>query len=176
MLDKGAIDGRDGGDSRIGCRLGALKRLALREVTRVTIPDVVRKYVDAFGNRDVEGCVESFGSTGTYSDPGTPHPLPRHEISEHFAGVFVAFPDLACETVALDRIAENRVVWRWVVRGTNTGSYRGAAPTGRQVVLPGCEFIEVEDNLIHSVEGYFDRLTLMAGLGLVPSRPAPAST
>ncbi|MHB8614118.1 MAG: ester cyclase [Candidatus Dormibacteraceae bacterium] len=143
-------------------------------MAQVTIPDVVRKYVNAFGDRDVMGCVESFGPDGTYSDPGTRQPLSREEIKEHFAALFVGFPDSTCETVALDRIVENRVVWRWVVRGTNTGSFRGAAPTGRQVVLSGCEFIEVQGGLIHRVEGYYDRLTFMAQLGLVPSQPAPA--
>lgn len=148
----------------------------LWEVTRVTVPDVVRKYVDAFANRDVEGCVESFGSDGTYRDPGTPQPLSRGDIKEHFAALFVGFPDSTCETVALDSIAENRAVWRWIVRATNTGSFRGAVPTGRPVVLPGCEFIEVRDGLIHRVEGYFDRLTFLAQLGLAPSQAAPTSS
>ncbi len=138
----------------------------------MTIPEVVRKYVGAFASRDVEGCVQSFASDGTYSDPGTPQPLSRDEINEHFAALFVGFPDATCETVALDPLAENRTVWRWIVRATNTGSFRGAPPTGRPVVLPGCEFIEVRDGLIHRVEGYYDRLTFLAQLGLVPSPPA----
>jgi steroid delta-isomerase-like uncharacterized protein len=142
----------------------------------VTIPAVVRKYVDAFANRDVEGCVQSFASDGTYSDPGTPQPLSREEISEHFAALFVGFPDATCETVSLDPIGETRAAWRWIVRASNTGSFRGVAPTGRPVVLPGCEFIEVRDGLIHRVEGYYDRLTFLAQLGLAPSQPAPAPT
>ena len=34
--------------------------------------------------------------------------------------------------------------------------------------LPGCEFIEVRQGLVQRVEGYFDRLSMLRQLGLVP--------
>lgn len=144
--------------------------------TEATIPDVVRKYVDAFAKRDVEGCVQSFASDGTYSDPGTPRPLSREGINKLFAALFAGFPNATTETVALDPIAKNRAVWRWILRATNSGSFGGVAPTGRPLVLPGCEFIEVRDGLIRRVEGYYDQLTFLAQLGLAPGQPAATPT
>lgn len=141
----------------------------------MTIPDVVRTYIDAFGSRNVDGCVGSFAPDGTYSDSGTAQPLSGEAISEHFATLFIGFPDATCETVALDPISDHLAAWRWIVTGTNTGSFRGMKPSGRRVVLAGCEFIEVRDALKDRVEGYYDRLTFLAQLGLAPGQPSVAA-
>jgi steroid delta-isomerase-like uncharacterized protein len=141
------------------------------------IPDVVRRYVDAFAARDSAGCARCFAPDGTYSDPTyAPEPLRPDAIRKQFGNVFDAFPDAATETVGLHLIAEQMVVWRWIIRGTNTGPYAGRPATGRQIELPGCEFIEVRDGLIQRVEGYLDRLTLLAQLGLAPAPARPSST
>jgi hypothetical protein len=36
-------------------------------------------------------------------------------------------------------------VWRWVLNGTNSGSYRGQHPTDRDITVPGYGFIEIRD-------------------------------
>jgi steroid delta-isomerase-like uncharacterized protein len=146
------------------------------EVTVVEIPASVKTYVDAFSRRDVDACFDTFAPDGTYSDPGTAQPLSGQASKEHFAGFFAGFPDATCETVGLDPISKDLWAWRWILHGTNTGSYRGLPPTGRSVVLPGCEFIEVRGDKVHRVEGYFDRLTLLGQLGLAPSPPARPAT
>jgi predicted ester cyclase len=79
-------------------------------------------------------------------------------------------------TVALDAISDNVLVWRFIIRGTNTGSLRGLPPTGRRVEVPGCEFIEVYGDRIRRVQGYIDRLTMLNQLGLAPSSPTTQAT
>jgi steroid delta-isomerase-like uncharacterized protein len=145
-------------------------------VTIVEIPEIVRTYVDAFSRRDVDACFDTFAADGTYSDPGTAQPLSGQAFNEHFAGFFAGFPDAKCETVGLNPISEHLWVWRWVLRGTNTGTYRGLPSTGRTLVLPGCEFIEVRVGKIQRIEGYFDRLTILGQLGLAPSPPARSAS
>lgn len=66
-------------------------------------------------------------------------------------------------------ITEDLAVWRWILRGTNTGSYRGFPPTGRSVILTGCEFIEVRAARVQRVECYFDRLSLLQQIGAIPA-------
>ncbi|MHB1535685.1 MAG: ester cyclase [Acidimicrobiales bacterium] len=134
------------------------------------LPEIVQAYVDSFNPAGLEVWVETFGPEGTYSDPGTPAPLARQELREYFAGLFDGFPDATIETVSLDLISPNLSVWRWVLRGTNSGSYRGLPVTGRLVTLAGCEFIEVRGGKIHRVDGYFDRLSMLAQLGIAPGR------
>jgi steroid delta-isomerase-like uncharacterized protein len=139
------------------------------------IPRVVKDYVDAFARADVDACAGAFAPDGTYSDPGTAGRLSGPAIGEHFAAFFGGFPDVTCETVSLDPVTEHAWVWRWIVRGTNTRSYRGLPVTGRPLILPGCEFIEVRADKLHKVDGYFDRLTILGQLGLAPSPPAASA-
>ncbi|HEX6482684.1 MAG TPA: ester cyclase [Ktedonobacteraceae bacterium] len=69
-------------------------------------------------------------------------------MKDLFGEYFTGFPDPTCETVAVHAITEDLAVWRWVVHGTNTGSFRGLPPTGRSVVLRGCDFIAVREGLV----------------------------
>lgn len=139
------------------------------------IPQVVHDYVDAFARADVAGCAGVFMADGTYSDPGTGVPLSGQALRDHFAAFFGGFPDARCETVSLDPVTEHVAAWRWILRGTNTGPYRGIPATGRSLTLPGCEFIEARSGKLHRVDGYFDRLTILAQLGLAPGQAAPAA-
>ena len=133
------------------------------------IPEVVVTYVEAFSSSDLERCVATFAHDGIYSAPGTPGPLARQQIEEHFRGVFARYPGAAWETVALDALSDDTCVWRWILRATHTGS-NGAPPAPeRRLTLAGCEFITVRAGKIHRVEGYFDRLGVLEQLGASPS-------
>jgi steroid delta-isomerase-like uncharacterized protein len=140
------------------------------------IPQIVRSYVEAWSAADLDGYLAAFAPDGTYSDPNLPEPTLAHGLKEHFAGFFAGFPDASCETVALDAISDNVAVWRFIIRGTNTGSFRGLPPTGRRMEVPGCEFIEVRGDSIRRVHGYIDRLTVLNQLGLAPSSPTGPAT
>ena len=134
------------------------------------IPQIVSTYIDAFCRRDAEACLATLAPDGTYSDSVTAQQaLSGQAIKELFSGFFAGFPDATTETVALHTITADLAVWRWIVRGTHTGSFHGLPPTGRSVIVPGCEFIEVRTGKLQRVEGYFDRLSIMQQLGVVTS-------
>ena len=133
------------------------------------LPQIVSTYIDASCRGDVEAYLATLAPDALYSDPGTAQPLSGSAIKDHVAAIFVGFPDATFETVALYAIAADLAVWRWVFRGTNTGSYRGLPTTGHSVIVPGCEFIEVSEGKVQRVEGYFDRLGMLQQLGLIPS-------
>jgi steroid delta-isomerase-like uncharacterized protein len=105
------------------------------------IPPIVSTYIDAFCRHDLDAWLATFAPDGTCSDSGTPQPLSGQALIDHYGALFAGFPDAAIETVAAHAITENLAVWRWILRGTHTGSYRGFPPTGRSLILPGCEFI-----------------------------------
>ena len=140
------------------------------------IPQIVRSYIEAWSTADLDGYLAAFAPDGTYSDPNLPEPTLAHGLKDHFAGFFAGFPDASCETVALDAISDNVSVWRFIIRGTTTGSLRGLPPTGHRVEVPGCEFIEVRGYQIRRVQGYIDRLTMLNQLGLAPSSPTSHAT
>ncbi len=135
-------------------------------------PEVIKNYVEAWSNADVDSCIAPFGTDGTYCDPVVPKKTLAPQLKEHWAAFFSGFSDLRYETVGLDPISENVWVWRWIFRGTNTGSFAGEPPTARKAELPGCEFIEVRGGRIRSVVGYYDRLTMLSQLGLAPAAQA----
>ena len=133
------------------------------------LPQIVSTYIDAFRRQDVDAWLTTFAPDGTLRDPATDQqPLAGQALKDVVGGFFAGFSDATTETVAVYAISADLAVWRWVIRGTNTGSYRGFPPTGRSVTLPGCEFIEVRQCLVQRVEGYFDRLSMLGQLGLVP--------
>lgn len=138
----------------------------------MSVPRSVQTYVDAFSGGDPVGCAATFAPDGIYADPGTPEPLTGAAIGVHLAEFFRGFPDARCDTEALAPLSTELWVWRWTARGTNTGSYRGIPATGRQLVLPGCEFITLGGDAITRVDGYFDRLTILIQLGLAPQPAA----
>jgi steroid delta-isomerase-like uncharacterized protein len=142
----------------------------------VEIPGVIRTYVETFSRSGLDAWVDTFAPGATYRDPSTIQPEQRQALKERFTAFFATFPDARFETTALDPISEELWVWRWVLHGTNAGPYRGQQPTGRAVTVPGCEFIETRGGKVYQVEGYFDRLTMLAQLGLAPSPPAPSAT
>ena len=126
------------------------------------IPQIVHTYIDAFNRRDIDAWLATFAPDGTLSDPAkAKQPLAGQALKEVIGGFFAGFPDAATEAVEVYAIKADLAVWRWIIRGTHTDSYRGISPTGRSLILPGCEFIEVRDGMVQRVEGYFDRLSML---------------
>ncbi len=137
------------------------------------LPQIVSTYMDTICRQDLDAWLATFAPEGTMMAPTMAQPLSGQALKDHYAAFFAGFPDAIFETVAVHAITKDLAVWLWVLRGTQTGSYRGIPPTDRTVVLPGCEFIEVREGLVYRVDGYFDRLSILQQLGVFP---APAQT
>ena len=139
------------------------------------LPQIASTYIDTFSRHDLDAWLATFAPDGTLSDPATEQqPLAGQALKDVVGGFFAGFPDATTETVAVYAISEDLAVWRWVIRGTHTGSHRGLPPTGRSVILLGCECITAREGLVQRVEGYFDRLGMLQQLELVPA-PGQAS-
>ena len=96
------------------------------------LPQIVSTYIDTFRRHDLDAWLATFAPDGTLSDPATDQqPLAGQALKDVVGGFFAGFPDATTETVAVYAISEDLAVWRWVIRGTHTGSYRGLPPTGR---------------------------------------------
>ena len=76
-------------------------------------------------------------------------------VKDYLASVRTAFPDIHF-TVA-DLVAEgNRVAARWILAGSQTGAFRGKAPTGQRVSVPGITLFHVVDGRIQEMWIAFD--------------------
>jgi steroid delta-isomerase-like uncharacterized protein len=125
-----------------------------------------QRYFDAWNAQDAAAIVATFAPGGTYQDPTTPGPLTGEAIGHYATGLWAAFPDLCFEMTSVAPAGDGMVAAQWVMRGTNSGSMFGLPPSGKQVELPGADFVVVEDAGLCSVTGYFDSGALPRQLGL----------
>ncbi|MEO8550835.1 MAG: ester cyclase [Kofleriaceae bacterium] len=80
------------------------------------------------------------------------------------------FPDLHYTIEEL--VAEgDRVVARWTLRGTHTGTFRDIAPTGRKIVNNGFAIFRVVDGRIVESIVETDRLGFLLAIGRIPYDP-----
>lgn len=138
--------------------------------------ELAERYVAAWNSRDPGDVVARFAAGGTYEDATTGGPVEGQAIADAFGQLLLAFPDLGFE--AEDVLAgEGSCAIQWLMRGTNTGSFSGAPPTGQTVSLLGAQFLRTKDDLVTSAVGYLDQRTLATGLGLqapiMPRRVGP---
>jgi steroid delta-isomerase-like uncharacterized protein len=83
-------------------------------------------------------------------------------VKAYIAAVRTAFPDIRF-TLA-DLVAEgDRVAARWTLAGSQTGAFRGKAPTGERVSMPGITVFHVMNGKIHEMWIAFDPARLIKG-------------
>ena len=128
--------------------------------------EVIRRYVDAWNRHDGPGVAATFLPEGRYRDPNVPGGIADTALVAYVDALAAAFPDLRFEDVSTVRVSDGLGVFRWVMRGTNTGPIFGRPPTGGTIALPGVDLIRVENGAIADVDGFFDRRTLVEQLGL----------
>lgn len=127
--------------------------------------DSAHRYFAAWNAHDAAAIVATFAPDGTYEDPATPGPLRGDAIGTHAAALWRSFPDLRFEIVS-EQEAGGVVASQWMMRGTNHGAMNGLPPSGRQVALPGADFITVGPQGITSVRGHFDSGAIPRQVGL----------
>jgi heme-degrading monooxygenase HmoA len=87
-------------------------------------------------------------------------------MGAYVQGLWEAFPDLSFEIVSNADCGEGMVAAQWVMKGTNTGPFQGLPPSGKDVLVPGADFIKVAGGKIESVRGYFDARVAPQQLGM----------
>jgi steroid delta-isomerase-like uncharacterized protein len=97
------------------------------------------------------------------ANPGVDGP----EAMKHLvAGYREAFPDL--EITVEDVISSGeKVVIRWVARGTHKGTLVNIAPTSRQIVVTGMHILRMQKGKVQEEWVNWDTLGMMQQLGVV---------
>lgn len=128
---------------------------------------LVQRYIAAINAGDFEALDELFAAdfVDHNSFPGQSHGL---EGAKELIRIYrTAFPDV--HWTIEDQIAEeDKVVTRWIARGTHLGKLFGVAPTGRRVTVEGIGIDWVRDG--HLAEGWlsFDQFGLLQQVGALP--------
>jgi steroid delta-isomerase-like uncharacterized protein len=97
--------------------------------------------------------------------PGVPPG--REGAKQLFSALHTAFPDIRAEieqVVAQD----DKVVFHMTWRATQTGSFMGIPPTGKQVAFKVFDMVRVADGKVAEHWGLLDQMSLMQQLGVIP--------
>jgi steroid delta-isomerase-like uncharacterized protein len=143
--------------------------------------DAFQKYKAAWISQDVDAIVAFYGEDGTYTNPGTGK-ISSKAFAQWVGGLFTAIPDFKVQVVSADPIDENTLAEQWVITGTwkkpfPGGPLAGKKPTGKSFKVSGAEFQEWDDRELESVNAYYDQMTFLTQLGVIPppgQKPQPS--
>lgn len=99
-----------------------------------------------------------------YFPSNNPKPLSREESQEFVKGFFQAFPDLNFSIEELYAV-EDRVIVRYILRGTHKGDWRGIAATGNKFEISSTFIIRIENGKVVEEREDFDQLGFWQQLG-----------
>jgi steroid delta-isomerase-like uncharacterized protein len=131
---------------------------------------LMRNFVEEVWNKgNFEATVTFFAADFVDHNPAIPNQGPGAEGAKQvFMGYKAAFPDL--HFVIQDMMIEgDKVVWRWISTGTNTGSMMGMPPTDKKATITGIEIYRMAGGKIAERWGNFDQLGLLQQLGVIPA-------
>lgn len=92
-------------------------------------------------------------------------PQGREGVKAFFTGLRASFSNIS--STVEDVVAEgDRVMWRSTIRATQTGTFRGIPPTGREITVTAMTIMRVENGLFAENWGEQDNLALLRQLGI----------
>ena len=90
-------------------------------------------------------------------------------VTQFYRGFFAAFPGI--QLSFHDVLSEgNKVACRFSVTGTNTGSFMGIPPTGKEVYMDGITILAFHDGKCVERWSQADFLGLLQQLGVIPKQ------
>ena len=126
---------------------------------------LVRRYVDEVWNK---------GNLATIDEVIHPNyvqhtrgvPQGREGLKAFFASFRASFSGIS--STVEDVVAEgDRVMWRSTLRATQTGTFRGIPPTGKEISVTTMNIMRVEDGKFAENWGEQDNLALLRQLGIL---------
>lgn len=129
---------------------------------------VIHRLVDGLNQKDVAVLDEVCTSDFVFHDPANPQVRSLEDFKQWMTGFFAAFPDLHFSIE--DILAEGDVVaYRYTLRATHSGSWRGAAPTGKPITVTAIAISHFREGKSAESWQNTDALGLVQQLGLIPS-------
>ena len=138
--------------------------------------DVVRQHIEAINSHDVEAMAEICSADYEHSDNGVQSFRGREQLIAFYRQFWGSFPDPRVD-IRLVVSEGSVVVEEGIWTATNTGPLYlpdgGTGPaTGRRIVLPYVVVLEVNGGLIATARYYYDNMSFLDQLGLLPTPTA----
>jgi len=130
---------------------------------------VVKRFLDALNNRNVDEFDELFVEDYVLYDPGSPGGVVRglEAVKGHTMMLVDALPDFL--STLEEMLGEgDKVVGRFTHRGTHLHDFMGIPASGRKVEVEAINIYRVADGKLVEAWGEVDTVGLMRQLGLMP--------
>ena len=132
---------------------------------------LVRRFFEEFWvQKNLAAADELLAANFVSHTPGSPPGLPPGPagLNQFVSLYFTAFPDI--RATIEDMVAQgDKVVIRWRVQGTNTGSLFGMPATNKSATFTGITIDRIAGDQIAEQWVNFDALGMMQQLGVVPA-------
>ena len=131
---------------------------------------VVLEHMDSENRHEYDATIATFGHPRYEIVPTGDVYDGEEEVRRYFAESRAAFPDQRNELVKLHH-ADDAVIVEFDLLGTHQGELRGIPPTGKAFTCRTLAIFEFEPGTeaIVCERVYFDVLTIMAQLGVLPT-------
>lgn len=138
-----------------------------------TASNLVNKFTDTWNRHDTETLMTMFHQQAVLINPAFPGPVSGNSMRAYLEAQLSAFPDLKAEVVGDTLVGSSTVGGRHLITGTWTkpmtaGPLAGMAPSGKAFTLQTADFIDIEDGKISKWTQYYDRMSLLTQLGVIP--------
>jgi steroid delta-isomerase-like uncharacterized protein len=132
-------------------------------------------FTEAWNTHDLEKLVGMFHPNGTFRTPANDSALSGAALRSYFESILGAMPDMTCENVGEVANGANMLAGQVVVNGTWTkpfsaGPLAGMNPTGKSARFMAANFLTVHEGKITECTHYYDRMTLLTQLGVIPPK------
>jgi steroid delta-isomerase-like uncharacterized protein len=131
---------------------------------------LVREHMDSENVHDFDTTIGTFAHPRYEIVPTDEVYDGESEVRRYFAETRAAFPDQRNELIALHH-ADDAVIVEFDLLGTHLGPLRGIPATGRSFRTRMTAFFIFAGERIACERVYFDQLSILGQLGLVPGQP-----
>lgn len=125
----------------------------------------VDQFFVAMNRYDVKGMADLLAEDVVAWEVAEAEPLRgRNAFAKSYTELFTGYPDCRCEILEKHDAGDDVIYEvRWT--GTNTGVFKGVAPTGKPVELRIAYFFKFDGDRIARITEYYDLATLLVQQG-----------
>jgi len=142
---------------------------------RIAIQHLVRAQSRALYSQDIDEWLTYLADDAVYDYVPAPAPMTtKDDIRVFFQDLFQGFPDFHVVSERL-LISGNIVVTEHTTLGTHLGEWMGVPPTGKEGPPDyHLDIWEFEGSKVKKVTTYYDALTAMVNMGVIPASEPPS--
>ncbi len=108
--------------------------------------EYAKQQIAALNARDLNGYLSRIDDSYVGQSETAPGPIRGREgVRQHLETLFKAFPDLRIEIEQIITSGDSLVVLHTLRTGTHKGNFAGVAPTNKNIVLQGCNVLEITE-------------------------------